>query len=261
MDHLQTPTLIAVDVGNSSMHFGLFRGGPAADLPVPSLWTRLDMTAEAFPSLLAWLPPESPPWVVASVNRQGTERLFDWIAQHRPDVKYRLLDYTHLPLKLGIDHPQTAGLDRLAAVVAVNGLREPGRPAIVVDFGTAITVDAVAADGTFLGGAILPGVELAAQALETGTSQLPPVSTEFQTPPRAIGESTQPAIRSGLFWGTIGAVQGLVEKAAGELGAKPLVAVTGGNAETFLPHIDPAGEYVHAPHLVLSGIALAAHGW
>jgi type III pantothenate kinase len=260
MDNLQTATLIAVDIGNSSMHFGLFRGGQTESFPVPSLWLQLDMTAGEFTSLLAWLPPQSPPWVVASVNREGAGRLFDWISQSRPDVKYRMLDHTQLPIELGIEYPHTAGLDRLAAAVAVNGLREPGRPAIVVDFGTAITVDAIAADGTFLGGAILPGINLAAAALVAGTSQLPPVDMEFRSPPRAIGKSTEPAIRGGLFWGAVGAVRHLVERASEELGAKPLVVITGGGADLLLPYIDPEGEYLHAPHLVLSGIAMAARG-
>jgi type III pantothenate kinase len=219
---------------------------------------RLDTSAADFTSLIAWLPPQSPPWVMASVNREACQRLLDGVTPIRRDIQYRLLDYPHLPLTLAIEHPQTAGLDRLAAAVAVNRLRRPGQPAIVVDFGTAITVDAVSADGTFLGGAILPGPKLSATALAAGTSQLPPVGATFTGPPPAIGKSTEPAIRSGIFWGAVGAVRALIEKTVEELGSPPLIAITGGGAEVLLPHIDPTGEYVHVPHLVLSGIALAA---
>lgn len=250
--------LIAVDVGNSSAHFGLFTDPASRPLPRPTLWMRLETTADEFRSLLAWLPPKSPPWVVASVAHEATQRLIDWVEPLRPDVAYRRLDHGQLPLALAIEHPHTAGLDRLAAAVAVNCLREPDRPAIVVDVGTAITVDAVSADGTFLGGAILPGMDLSATALVAGTSQLPPVDTEFTVPPRAIGKSTEAAIRSGIFWGAVGAVRALIAQAVQELGDQPLVAVTGGGAELLLPQIDPAGEYLHVPHLVLSGIAVAA---
>ena len=249
--------IIAVDIGNSSVHLGLFTDPAAHVLPAPALWMRL-ATADDFTSLLAWLPPQSPPWVVASVNHEARQRLLDWVTPIRRDVKYQLLDYRQLPLALAIEHPQTAGLDRLAAAVAVNCLRDPGQPAIVVDFGTAITVDAVSADGAFLGGAILPGISLSATALVAGTSQLPPVDTEFTAPPRAIGRSTEPAIRSGIYWGAVGAVRALIEQAVEELGNQPLVAVTGGGAEVLLPQIDRNGEYLHVPHLVLSGIALAA---
>ena len=205
----QTPPLIAVDIGNSAMHFGLFLDVPTTGFPNPTRWMQFDVAASDFASLRDWLPPESPPWLVASVNREGADRLFDGISQNGPEVEIRMLDYTQLSLELGIEQPQTAGLDRLVAAVAVNALREPDQPAIVVDFGTAITVDAVGADGTFLGGAILPGMALAARALVDGTSQLPAVNLDFRSPPRAIGKSTEPAIRGGLFWGAVGAVSQL----------------------------------------------------
>lgn len=258
MDDSVAQPLMAVDVGNSSIHFGLFPGGETADLPVPALWFRLNSRDGDFTSLLAWLPPRCPPWVVASVNPEETDRLLAEVRPHHPDVPHRLLDYTQLPLRLAIERPQTAGLDRLAAAVAVNRLRAPGQPAVVVDFGTAITVDAVSADGTFLGGAILPGMDLAMTSLVAGTSQLPPVDTEFSMAPAAIGPSTGPAIRAGLFWGAVGAVRQLIEKAAGELGVRPLVVSTGGAAEVLSPHLDAAGEVIHVPHLVLSGIAVTA---
>jgi type III pantothenate kinase len=254
-----TPSpLIAVDVGNSAIHFGLFTDPAAQPLPVPALWMRMEAASDDFTPLLAWLPPQSPPWVVASVNKEAASRLLDWITAIRPDVEYRVLDYAQMPLHLAIEHPHTAGLDRLAAAAAVDRLRPPGQPAVVVDFGTAITVDAVSTEGTFLGGAILPGMELAATALVAGTSQLPPVETEFTVPPRAIGKSTEPAIRAGIFWAAVGAVRALVEQATVELRAQPLVVVTGGAAKAVRPLIDPGGHFVDAPHLVLSGIAVAA---
>lgn len=250
--------MIAVDIGNTSVHFGLFPGGESGDLPAPALWLQLRFDAGQFDSLGAWLPPKSPPWVVASVNQEGAERLFSWVQRARPDVEHRQLDYTQMPIDLAIDHPETAGVDRLAAAVAANRLKHPDRAAVVVDFGTAITVDAISAEGAFLGGAILPGMELSATALLGGTSQLPVVDAQFRAAPGAIGRSTEPAIRGGLFWAAVGAVRQILEKQTEELGTEPQVFLSGGGADALLPHIDPRGEVCHAPHLVLSGIAMAA---
>jgi type III pantothenate kinase len=207
---------------------------------------------------MAWLPPKSPPWIVASVNGEWAASLNKWAAQNLPHVVCRALDYTQLPLSLAIEHPETAGLDRLAAAVAVNRLRHEGQPAIIVDFGTAITVDAVDAEGRFLGGAILPGMNLSLAALVAGTSQLPPVDTEFNTSPPPIGRSTEPAMRAGLFWSAVGAVRELVRRASRELGPSPLVVCTGGGGEVLLPHLDDPDKILHVPHLVLSGILIAA---
>jgi type III pantothenate kinase len=260
MSHEPSHPLIAVDVGNSSIHFGLFTRVSTmglTELPAPAL--RLFLSgADDFTPLMAWLPPESPPWVVASVNAERTARLSRWVVQHRPEVVCRELHYTHLPLSLAIEHPETAGMDRLAAAVAVNRLREKEQPAIVVDIGTAITVDAVGPDGAFLGGAILPGMDLSATALVAGTSQLPPVDTEFGTPPSAIGRSTEPAMRAGLFWAAVGAIRELVQRTTAELGAKPLIACTGGGVQPLLPHLDEPDKILYVPHLVLAGIAIAA---
>jgi type III pantothenate kinase len=252
--------LIAVDVGNTLIHFGLFTHAAMVErtkLPEPAM--RFYMSgADDFTPLTAWLPPASPPWVVASVNGEWTTRLLRWVQENRPDVACRVLDYTQLPLTLAIEHPETAGMDRLIAAVAANRLREPGQPAITVDFGTAITVDAVDSEGRFLGGAILPGIDLSLTALVAGTSQLPPVDTEFSGPPPPIGRSTEPAMRAGLFWAAVGAVRELVRRISVELGASPLVVCSGGGSELLLPHLDESDRILPVPHLVLSGIMIAA---
>ena len=96
------------------------------------------------------------------------------------------------------------GIDRLVDAVAVNRLREPGRAAVIVDVGTAITVDLVAADGAFLGGSILPGLAMSARAMHEFTDLLPLVDvSELSEPPPALGTATEEAMRSGLFWGTV----------------------------------------------------------
>jgi type III pantothenate kinase len=263
MNQDPSPPLIAVDVGNTSIHFGIFtHAAPPQRTGLPEPALRFCMSgADDFTPLMAWLPPMSPPWVLASVNAEWTTRLNRWVSQNRPDVVCRMLDYTQLPLSLAIEHPETAGLDRLAAAVAVNRLRDPGQPAIIVDFGTAITVDAVDSEGKFLGGAILPGLDLSLTALVAGTSQLPPVDTDFNAPPPPIGRSTEPAMRAGLFWAAVGAVRELIQRASVELGTPPLVVCTGGGGELLLPHLDEPGRILQVPHLVLSGIMIAAQNF
>ena len=96
-------------------------------------------------------------------------------------------------------------------------MRPPGRPAVVIDVGTAITVDLVSAEGAFLGGAILPGIAMSARALHEFTDLLPLVDmSELAAPPPALGDSTEAAMRSGLFWGAVGAVRQLIEQLAGD---------------------------------------------
>ncbi len=94
------------------------------------------------------------------------------------------------------------GIDRLVDAVAVNRLRDAGRPAVVVDVGSAITVDLVSRDGAFLGGAILPGIAMSARAIHEFTDLLPLVEmSELIAPPPVLGTATAPAMESGLFWG------------------------------------------------------------
>jgi type III pantothenate kinase len=125
-----------------------------------------------------------------------------------------------------------------------------------VDAGTAITVDLVSADGAFEGGVILPGFRLTAKALAEGTDLLPHVDHDpAAAPPPVVGKSTAAAIRSGLFWGQVGAVRELTHRIAGELACSPQLFVAGGDAERLAGFL-PQARVV--PELVLAGIALVA---
>jgi len=128
---------------------------------------------------------------------------------------------------------------------------------VVVDIGTAITVDWLSAEGVFSGGAILPGLDMAARALHEFTDLLPQVSLEgcSEAPP-VIGMATEPAIRSGLFWGTLGAIRELLRQMSCQGPPPPQVFLTGGAGQLLAPHLGPDVQYL--PHLTLAGIALAA---
>jgi len=133
---------------------------------------------------------------------------------------------------------------------------------VVVDVGTAITVDLVSADGAFYGGAILPGIAMSARALNEFTDLLPLVETSDLTqPPAPLGTSTESAMQSGLFWGAVGSVRELVERmtkagSAENGAAEPDVFLTGGASQAVADLWGPSARCV--PQLTLAGIALAA---
>ena len=271
--------LIAADVGNSRIKLGLFRQEPAAGLPEPQSTLTLSGRLPEFDQLDAWLAkvagtlrvPSAAPvsasadgtrsvpatltWHLASVNRPSSTRLIDWLREHRPAERVVLLGADDLPLTVEVDRPDMVGVDRLLDALAANVLRTPRQPAVVVDVGSAITVDLVSPQGAFLGGAILPGIGTSARAMHEFTDLLPLLDmTELSAPPPALGTSTVAAIRSGLFWGAVGAVRQLTEQLTGSHEAQ--VFLTGGAGPAVAVLMGPSAVYV--PHLTLAGIALAA---
>jgi type III pantothenate kinase len=248
--------LIAVGIGNTTVSFGVHDGNASgSDRWLNSFACE---TANLDPALLAVkLPQATCRWCVASVNRPAEQRLADWVLSERPKDDYRILCHTDLPLSINVTHPERVGMDRLVAALAANKLRVPSRPAIIVDAGTAITVDLVDASGVFQGGAILPGFRLIARALASGTDQLPEADSLFasQAPP-AVGKSTVEAIRSGLFWGGVGAINELVRRTERQLTVSPQLFVAGGDAGLLAEHL--SADAAFEPDLVLHGILLAA---
>jgi type III pantothenate kinase len=155
-----------------------------------------------------------------------------------------------LGLKVLIQKPAEAGADRLAAAVGAHA-GWPGTK-IVLDFGTATTFDVVTAAGDYAGGIIAPGVNLALDALHAGTAQLPRINVA--KPDRLIGTSTVGAMESGIYWGYIGLIEGIVSRIRGEYPGDVTVIATGGQAALFAEGaaiIDAT-----APDLTLSGIVL-----
>jgi type III pantothenate kinase len=144
-------------------------------------------------------------------------------------------------IRIDIDHPETIGADRIVNAVAAHE-RYPGA-LIVIDFGTATTFDVVAADGSYQGGVIAPGVNLSAQALHEAAAMLPRVAVARTQ--SVIAKETVPAMQSGLFWGYIGLMEGLVARIKQEYGAAMTVIGTGGLANLFhrqtpaIDHLDP----------------------
>lgn len=148
------------------------------------------------------------------------------------------------------DSPRDVGADRIVDAVAVYKLY--GGPACSVDFGTATTFDAISAKGDYLGGAIAPGIGVAAEALFSRTSKLPQV--DLVRPPKAIGANTVHAIQSGLIFGYVSMVEGMVARYRKELGENMRVIGTGGLAETIARETEVI-EIVN-PWLTLEGLRM-----
>lgn len=148
------------------------------------------------------------------------------------------------------DHPRDLGADRIANAVAVGALY--GGPAIVVDMGTAISFDAVDADGAFVGGAIAPGVLTAADALAIRAAKLPTV--EPVAPVSPIGRSTVTALQSGIVYGAAALVDGMVSRLSLVLGSGVTTVATGDQAELVLEHCGTIDH--HDPALTLKGLRL-----
>ncbi len=153
-------------------------------------------------------------------------------------------------VRILIDEPRQVGADRIVDVAAAHKLY--GGPACIVDFGTATTFDAVSADGDYLGGAIAPGIGIAADALFHRASKLPRV--DLVRPPSAIGKNTVHAMQSGLLFGYVGLVEGLVARFRAQLGPAMKVIGTGGLAELLAKETDAI--QIVAPWLTLDGLRM-----
>lgn len=251
--------LVAVDVGNSRIKLGLFPRPLPDGMPEPSAW--LSLEPDRSPADIdGWLPakPSAYEWLVASVNRPAASRLLEYLAARGAAV--RQLTAKDLPLEIAVRQPELVGIDRLVAAVAANRLRAPDRPAIIADVGTAITVDLVSAEGVFRGGAILPGIAISARALDQFTDLVPlvPVS-ELAEPQPPLGTSTAEAVRSGLYWGAIGAVRELARQLDDETTGAELFLTGGAAPAVARLLLDRQGQPARwVPHLVLGGIVLSA---
>jgi type III pantothenate kinase len=261
--------VLLADVGNSRIKLARLdeaaAGGAAGGSGLPAILRRQDFDSRGFrpENVERWLLAAAPgPAVilVASVSEAAARRLEAAVAEisatrHRP-IRQRRIGHLDLALAVQLPEPGRVGIDRLAAAAAAGFLKPAGRPAVIVDCGTATTVDMIAADGSFLGGAILPGPLLMARALAEGTSRLPAVATlAAGHPPAMPGRSTEEAIAAGIGLGIRGAVSRLVAEAQASLGGGAVTLLTGGWAPIVQ---DALPEALPVPDLVLCGIALGA---
>ncbi len=256
-DHHDNSVFLAVDVGNSAIKIGQFSNVAGDGLPEPLDVIRMDSRSPDFEALQAWIPKTATHCYLASVYRQAAQEIVDWMKSQPTIESVRELRHEDFPLRINVDHPDRVGLDRLASAAAACCLKKNGHAAIVVDAGSAITVDLVSADECFEGGAILAGQQASALALSAGTDLLPVISTyRLDDPPTVVGRATESAIRSGIFWGTVGSIREIVSRMREHLKEDNELFLTGGDMARLAPYVALDGNGY--PHLVLSGIALAA---
>lgn len=243
-----TPDVV-VDVGNTRIKWG--RCSPDAAIEMASLPP--DDAAAWECQLDKWKLARASQWVIAGVHPARRERLADWLRQRGEWVRV----VTHpreLPLRTLLAEPEQAGIDRLLDAVAANRRRPPDRGAIIVDAGSAVTIDWVLHDGIFAGGAILPGFKLMAKALHEYTALLPLID-----PPRAVppvpGDATIPAMEAGCFWSIAGAVLMMVQTYEKQLKQPLALFFTGGDA-TLLPRVFRTA--IMWPEMTLEGLRWTA---
>lgn len=223
--------LLAVDVGNTNTVLGLYDGGEL--LRHWRLTTRRDATSDEIAlsvgGLLGSAGSPVPEVIVASVVpslrfpiRQAFRQMFNAEPLFvEPGVR------TGMPILYEV--PQEVGADRIVNAVAAHA--RLGGPCVVVDFGTATTFDVVTARGEYAGGVIVPGIAISAEALFEKAARLWRV--EIRRPERVIGKTTASSIQSGLYFGYLSLVDGVIDRIAKELQASPRVIATGGLAELF----------------------------
>lgn len=237
--------LLAIDQGNQRTKCGLFDG----DALLRSWVVPTDKQADT--AALAAMLPDACPDLRLGLSTVVPELLPAWhalVQAHNLPLTV-LTGTSPTPLHNRYATPETLGSDRLLAAVAAAYL--VGMPVIPVSLGTATVVDAVSADGAYLGGMIAPGIGTDIDGLAQATSAVPPAQWSVPTAP--IGSSSRDALAHGLFYHTLGGLQAMIAATRAALGVHAPLALTGGWAETLAPHLD----YVALcdPLLVLRGIA------
>lgn len=245
-----TDALLVIDIGNTRTALAIWDGDGLHDVRQvathePDTWQA------AFEETWSAMKGDRRAVVIGSVCSDSAIRM-QTLAEQTVDVDVlRVRDDLPLPMELEIDSPGEVGVDRVCAAAAAYERFQAA--CAVASFGTAITVDCVSSEGSFLGGAILPGLQSSCDALHDNTAQLPRVAA--RQPNHVFGRNTHDAIVNGVVFGAVGALREIVERYAVELREWPRLIITGGNA----PLIAKLADYVDAvvPDLCLMGIALA----
>ena len=240
-----TPFLVA-DLGNTSVKLGLVEEGRVRRVERLAWWEGdPPRRPDGFPATLVGV-------AYVSVRPTRDVAFERFVRERLGHAALRFGRDFPCPLEIRCACPESVGADRLANAVAARA-RHP-RGALVLDLGTAFTIDVVGPEGEFLGGAIGPGVRTALEALRRSTDQLPRVDPAL--PGRALGQGTEEAIRSGVLLGLAGALEGLIARIRRELPFEPAVVATGGDAPLLRPELPSVEELV--PHLTLEGVWRAA---
>lgn len=236
---------IVVDVGNTRVKWGLCSSAQVWSLaPLPpddvSAWQK---------QWADWKLQRSQEWIVSGVHPLRRDALVAWL-QQQCDAVHVLASYKQLPLQVEVEHPERVGIDRLLNAVAANVRRQENVAAILIDAGSAVTVDYVDGLGVFRGGAIFPGLRLMAKALHDHTALLPIV--EIDDAAGVPGTTTGKAIQAGVLHAVAGGIERLISEYQHQRPTAFEIFLTGGDARSIVARLHHP---VHLwPEMTLEGI-------
>ena len=257
--------VLAVDIGNTRAKFGVFHVNQNHSVvPITIVARVLDQMPSVADELKAWWRnlhlPAPISAVVAGSDPETRDQLIDaWpLSECRPAA---IVSYQQIPIAVDVDVPAKVGIDRLLNVFAAGRLLAEDRSVIVVDSGTATTVDLMTSDQTFRGGSILPGLRLSAHAMHDYTARLPLLNVDDEPAelPDVPGRNTEDAMRAGLFIGQLGSVRELINRLTAAAAHQfresdpPRIVVTGGGGRQLIHHLAGA---TFIDSLALHGLAL-----
>jgi len=247
--------LLAIDLGNTNLAIGLFQGSELTEhwrlstdhkrmqdeygLQFLGLLENRGVSLTDFSGI-----------VLSSVVPPLTERVVQACETYLGQKPVIVNSNLNLNVKIRYDDPTAVGADRIADAVAAITLFSS--PSCVIDFGTATTFNAINEDDEYLGGAILPGIGLSAEALFERTAKL--TSVELSAPPSIIGTNTRHAMQSGLIYGYVALVEGMVKRFKQELGDETVVIATGGHVHRISSYTDVIDHI--KPWLTLEGLRI-----
>jgi type III pantothenate kinase len=247
--------LLAIDIGNTNVKIGIFAGDELE--ATWNLATGIHRTSDEYAGILLNLMEQKK----VSASKITGVALCSVVPPLLPtfvELCTKYLDTKPLVVEAGVktgmrirlDNPREVGPDRVANAMA--GLNLYGKPLIIIDIGTATTFDVVSKEGDYLGGAIAPGIIIATEALFTRTAALPRI--RLSHPKRVIGRNTVSAMQSGIIFGYIELIEGMIRRIRQELGSEAKVVATGGQAYPLAEEI--AAIDVINPNLTLIGLRL-----
>lgn len=247
--------LLTIDIGNTNITLGLYDGETLG--PRWRLATNLERMPDEYGLQMLGLIRHG----CCDIDRLSGVCMASVVPPLTPRIVQACRDYlqqeplvvdagVRTGVRIRYENPRSVGADRIVDAAAVQRLY--GGPACVVDFGTGTTFDAISAEGDYLGGAIAPGIGIAAEALFTRAAKLPRV--DISRPPSVIGRNTTHALQSGILFGYVGLVEGMVARFRAELGPQMKVIATGGLAEIVARETDVID--IIAPWLTLDGLRI-----
>jgi len=250
--------IIAIDIGNTNIHIGFYledeeksitfiAGGSRSQLAehLKAAWEQIPVVEGSTEQKRNGV------IVVCSVKPEWTELIRQIAADELGEEIHVIGEDIPLPMNMWVDEPGKVGTDRVVSAAAAYAVVEDA--VVVADFGTALTIDLVDANGIFLGGVICPGFEISAKTLQENTAQLPRATIKKPTAP--YGKNTTDAINCGLYYSAIGTLEEVIRRYAEDIGKWPQTIITGAAAEAIKDDCTFIDSFV--PSLVVKGIVLA----